>query len=110
MPLKMFEPIDNERHPLDSESLNCRFCEFHNSPLFNPVQIDLWQHIHDAIISTLRLQGLVDLCFPKGKYRLKTYLDKMSQVLKTNHIPLFEPGDLDPEPESLPVDTSCPGE
>jgi len=105
----MFDPVDNERHPLDLESLNPRFCEFHNSPLFNAVQIDIWQRIHDAITSTLRLHDRVDLSFPKRKYRLKTYLDEMYQVQKTNHIPLFEPGDLDPEPESLPVDTPCPG-
>ena len=110
----MFEPVDNKRYSLpspDSESLNGRrFCEFHNSPPFNAIQIDLWQRIHRAITSILLLHDLVDLRLPKGQYRLKIYLDEMSQVLKTNHIPLFEPGDLDPEPESLPVDTPCPGE
>ena len=35
----------------------------------------------------------------------------MSQVLKTNHIPLLEPGDLEPEiMESLPMNTPCPGQ
>ena len=88
-----------------------RFCEFHNSPIFNSVQMDLWQGIHKAIIYTLSLHDRVDLRSPTGRFLLKIHLEEVSQVLKTNHIPLFDPEDFEPEMmESLPGNTPCPGQ
>lgn len=113
--LKMFEPQDSEmyfpRSP-GSDSLNRgRFCEFHNSPLFNSIQLDLWQRIHKAITCTLSLDDQVDLRSPTGRFPLKIHLEEMSQVLETNHVPLFEPGDFEPEKmELLPGNTPCPGQ
>ena len=72
--------------------------------------MDLWQRIHRAITRTLSLHDRVDLRSPTGRFLLKIYLEAMSQVLNTNHIPLFEPGDLEPEIDPLPVDTPCPGQ
>src|SRR6266496_2617465 len=84
-PLKMFEPRDNEMYfPTSphSHALNRpRFCEFHNSPLYNPIQMDLWQRIHTAIHSALSLHDRVDLSFPTGKFALKFHLEEMSRVL-----------------------------
>jgi hypothetical protein len=85
--LKMFEPQDSEMYFPDSDSLNgARFCEFHNSPLFNPVQVDLWQRIHSSITRTLSLHDRVDLRSPTGRFHLKINLEDMSKVLNTNHI------------------------
>ena len=87
-----------------------RFCEFHNSPLYNPVQTELWQRIYTAIHSVLPLHNRVDLSFP-GRYALRSDLEEMSQVLKTNHIPLVEAEDFGMEVAGpLPVDTHCPGQ
>ena len=112
--LRMFESEDHEMYfprSLNSNLLNGeRFCEFHNSPRFNPLQMDLWQRIQRAIDSTLSMDDQVDLRSPAGQYLLKKYLEEMSQVLKTNHIPLFEPEDFGPEMVGpVPVDTPCPG-
>ena len=72
--------------------------------------MELWQRIHGAITSTLSLNDRVDLRAPTRRFHLKIYLEEMFQVLETNHIPLFEPGDFGPErTEPLPVDTPCPG-
>ena len=89
-----------------------RFCEFHNSLLYNPIQMDIWQRIHTAIHYTLSLNDRVDISFStRRRYPLKSYLEEMSQVLKTNHIPLVEEEDFVTEDaEPLPVDTSCPGQ
>ena len=113
--LRMFESEDHEMYFPRSLSLNLlnggRFCEFHNSPRFNPLQMDLWQRIQKAIDSTLSMDNQADLRSPVGQYLLKKYLEEMSQVLQTNHIPLFEPGDFGPEMVGpVPVDTTCPGQ
>ena len=116
--LRLFEPKDNDlyfsRIP-ESSSLIYRFCEFHNSSLFNPLQTNLWQRIRKAIDSTLALEDRVDLHSspsPKGRFLLKPYLERMSHVFKTNYIPIFDPEDFEPSiPElSLPGDTPCPGQ
>jgi hypothetical protein len=99
----------------ESSSLIYRFCEFHNSSLFNPLQTNLWQRIRKAIDSTLALDDRVDLRSspsPEGRFLLKIYLERMSHVFKTNYIPIFDPEDFEPYiPESaLPGDTPCPGQ
>ena len=110
----MLECPDNEMYsprPPSSNLLNYgRFCEFHNSPRFNPFQLDLWERIRTATDSTLSLAGKVDLRSPAGQFLLKTYLEEMSQVFRTNHIPLFEPEDLPEMVGLVPVDTPCPGQ
>jgi len=110
----MLECPDNEMYyprPLSSNLLNYgKFCEFHNSPRFNPFQLDLWERIRTATDSTLSLDGKVDLRSPAGQFLLKIYLEEMSQVFKTNHIPLFEPEDLPEMAGLVPVDTPCPGQ
>lgn len=109
----MFEPQGNETYfPFISPELNGRsFCEFHNSPLYNPVQIDLRQRIHAAIHSALELNDRVDLSFPTEKFAFRVHLEEISKVLKTNHIPLVEADDFVTEvAEPLPVDTPCPGQ
>ena len=111
--LKMFEPQGNEMYyPSTSPALNeRRFCEFHNSPLYNPVQIDIWQRIHTAIRSALSLHDRVDLSFPTEKFAFRVHLEEMSHVLETNHIPLVEAEEFVTEiVEPLPVDTPCPGQ
>src|SRR5438046_51396 len=104
----MYFPTSPDSHMLNRP----RFCEFHNSPLYNPLQMDLWQRIHTAIHSALSLHDRVDLSFPMGKFALKFHLEEMSRVLKTNHIPLVEHEDFAPEVAGgpLPVDTPCPGQ
>jgi hypothetical protein len=73
--------------------------------------MDLWQDIHKAIIYTLSLHDRVDLRSPTGRFLLKNHLEEVSQVLKTNHIPLFDPEDFEPEMMgSLPGNTPCPGQ
>ena len=97
----------------ESSSLIYRFCEFHNSSLFNSLQTNLWQRIRKAIDSTLALDDRVDLhSSPKGRFLLTFYLEQMSHVFKTNYIPIFDPEDFEPDiPESaLPGDTPCPGQ
>lgn len=107
----MFEPRDNEMYPTSYALNGRRFCEFHNSPLFNPIQIELWQRMHTAIHSILPLHDRVDLSFPTGRFAFKVHLEEMSRVLETNHIPLVEAEEFGMEVVGpLPVDTSCPGQ
>lgn len=73
--------------------------------------MDLWQRIQRAMDFTLSIDDQVDLSSPRGQYLLKKYLEEMYQVFQTNHIPLFEPEDFEPEMMGpVPVDPPCPGQ
>jgi len=114
-PLKLFAPQGSGMYSHmspDSKALNgTRFCEFHDSPLYNPIQKDIWQRIHNAIRSALSLHHRVDISRLTKEFGLEFHLEEMSQVLKINHIPVIEPGDFaaDAFTGPLPVDTPCPG-
>lgn len=74
--------------------------------------MDLWQRINNVINSTLSLHDRVDISGTISRHGLKFYLEEMSQVLKMNHIPLIEVEEFVPEfpEESIPLDTTCPGQ
>jgi hypothetical protein len=113
--LKMFEPQGSGMYSppsSDSKALNGRkFCEFHDSPLYNSIQQDIWQRIHNAIHSALSLHHRVDISCLTKEFNLEFHLEQMSQVLKTNHVPIIEPDHFaaDAFTGPLPVDTPCPG-
>jgi hypothetical protein len=113
--LEIIEIQGNETYETKSrDKLSERCCEFHNSSVFNTIQMNLWERIQQAIISTLSLQNSVDLASPTGRFLLKVYLEEMHQVLKTNHVPFVEPDVFAPDVsrqifERLPMNTSCSG-
>ena len=59
----------------------------------------------------MSLHHQVDISRLTKGFDLEFPLEQMSQVLKTNHIPIIEPGDFaaDAFTGPLPVDTPCPG-
>ena len=71
--------------------------------------MDIWQRIHRAINFTLSMHDRIDIRSSMESYPF-TVLKEIFQVLKTNHIPLFDPEDFEPEiMEHLPGNTRCPG-
>jgi hypothetical protein len=80
-----FKPIDDEAYStffLSDKLISKNFCRFHDSPLFNHIQVDLWGRINQSVDHLLKFKNLfhVDdflrhyapLCLEKTSLAMKT--------------------------------------
>jgi hypothetical protein len=111
----MFEPSTvNEMYfspiPQSTSLIYNRFCEFHDSPLFNLLQMDLWQRIRKAIDSTLTLHNRLDLYSPIRQFSSQiSSRENISSTQNESHSSIAE--DFEPDmTERLPSSTHCPSQ